>query len=128
MRTLFVGILVLCCVACSSRGAANRYMDDAYEYYGENDCQNALLALSQAERQSWTSRMTAMQPEISMLRGNCLERQGLFVDAAQTYVFIQTRYPTSEYAFRAKARLDTLRQLGHLQGGGVAVAYPATMP
>ncbi|MER1157019.1 hypothetical protein AAA627_39490, partial [Pseudomonas aeruginosa] len=40
--------------------------------------------------------------------------QSLFVDAAQTYHFIIARYPTSEYAYRAKARLETLRQLGRL--------------
>jgi len=48
-----------------------------------------------------------------MLRGQCLERQKLFVDAAQTYQFIITQYPYSEYAFRARARLETLQQLGH---------------
>jgi hypothetical protein len=54
-----------------------------------------------------------MQPEISMLRGQCLERQSLFVDATQTYLFIINRFPMSEYSYRAKARLETLRQLGH---------------
>ena len=48
-----------------------------------------------------------------MLRGQCLERQKLFVDAAQTYQFIIAQYPTSEYAFRARARLETLESLGH---------------
>jgi outer membrane protein assembly factor BamD (BamD/ComL family) len=56
-----------------------------------------------------------LQPEISLLRGQCLERQNLFVDAAQTYQFIIGRYPHSEYAYRARARLETLRQLGHHQ-------------
>lgn len=60
------------------------------------------------------SRAAYLQPEISLLRGQCLERQSLFVDAAQTYHFIIARYPTSEYAYRAKARLETLRQLGRL--------------
>ena len=50
-----------------------------------------------------------------MLRGQCLERLGLFVDAVETYRFIQTRYPATEYAFRGRARLETLRQLGHYQ-------------
>ena len=48
-----------------------------------------------------------------MLRGLCLERQKLFVDAAQTYQFILASYPQSEYAFRARARLETLQSLGH---------------
>ncbi|MCY1426676.1 hypothetical protein D9M71_425010 [compost metagenome] len=54
-----------------------------------------------------------------MLRGQCLERQRYFVDAAQTYEFIIARYPTSEYAYRAKARLETLRANGRLRGGSV---------
>ena len=54
-----------------------------------------------------------------LLRGQCLERQSLFVDAAQTYQFIIARYPTSEYAYRAKARLETLQQLGRIGGSSV---------
>ncbi|MBB3101683.1 tetratricopeptide repeat protein [Azomonas macrocytogenes] len=123
MRTLIVLILALSCGACSSRGAADRYMDSAYEAYAANDCLGTLLALSQAERQRRVG--SSMQPEISLLRGNCLERQGLFVDAAQTYLFIQSRYPSSEYAFRAKARLETLRQLGHYRVGDTVAIYPA---
>ena len=49
----------------------------------------------------------------SMLRGQCLERQKFYMDAVQTYQYIITQFPESEYAFRAKARLDTLHQLGH---------------
>jgi hypothetical protein len=75
-----------------------------------------MLELSQAERKS-RSR-SYLQPEISLLRGLCLERQNLYVDAAQTYQFIINRYPASEYGFRARARLETLRQLGHYNPAG----------
>ena len=64
-----------------------------------------MLDLSRAERR--IRARPYLQPEISLLRGQCLERQSLFVDAAQTYHFIIARYPTSEYAYRAKARLET---------------------
>lgn len=60
-----------------------------------------------------------------MLRGQCLERQKLFVDAVQTYQFIINQYPSSEYAYRARARLDTLQQLGHSPGASVAQPRPA---
>ena len=60
-----------------------------------------------------------------MLRGQCLERQKLYMDAAQTYQYLMQRYPQNEYAYRAKARLQTLEQLGHLRGES-AVATPAT--
>jgi hypothetical protein len=46
-----------------------------------------------------------------MMRGQCLERQKMFIDAAQTYQFIIASYP-DEYAYRA-ARLETLQSLGH---------------
>ena len=60
-----------------------------------------------------------------MLRGQCLERQGLLVDAAETYRFIIERFPASEYAYRARARLETLRQLGHYHSEAQPVAQPA---
>ena len=83
-----------------------------------------MLALSQAERRS--RQRDNLQPEISLLRGQCLERQGLFVDAAQTYRFILMRYPASEYAYRGRARLETLRQLGHYRPDEEAVVTHAT--
>ncbi len=50
-----------------------------------------MLDLSRAERR--IRARPYLQPEISLLRGQCLERQSLFVDAAQTYHFIIARYP-----------------------------------
>lgn len=113
MRTLVIVFLATLSVGCSSRNALDRHLDSAYQHYQEGDCERVMLALSQAERAS--RPRDNVQPEISLLRGQCLERQGLFVDAAQTYRFIQTRYPASEYAYRGGARLETLRQLGHYQ-------------
>ncbi|AHL74499.1 lipoprotein [Stutzerimonas stutzeri] len=113
MRTLVILSLITLSVGCSSRSALDRHLDSAYQHYQAGDCEQVMLALSQAERSS--RPRDNVQPEISLLRGQCLERQGLFVDAAQTYRFIETRYPASEYAFRGRARLETLRQLGHYQ-------------
>jgi TolA-binding protein len=62
-----------------------------------------------------------------MLRGQSLERQKLFVDAAQTYQFIINQYPSSEYAYRARARLDTLQQLGYFPGARAAQPRPASL-
>ena len=113
MRTLFILFLATLSVGCSSRNALDRHLDDAYRQYESGDCDKVMLELSQAERRS--RPRDNVQPEISLLRGQCLERQGLFVDAVETYRFIQARYPVSEYAFRGRARLETLRQLGHYQ-------------
>ncbi|HCL4061325.1 TPA: tol-pal system YbgF family protein [Pseudomonas aeruginosa] len=111
MRSLIVACLALSATGCNS-WSLNSDLNGAYRAYDKGDCAQVMLDLSRAER-----RLRArpyLQPEISLLRGQCLERQSLFVDAAQTYHFIIARYPTSEYAYRAKARLETLRQLGRL--------------
>ncbi|NQD92238.1 tetratricopeptide repeat protein [Pseudomonas sp. CrR25] len=110
MRTLLILTLALSAVGCT-RWSLDHHLNNAYRAYQQGECEEVILELSQAERKS-RSR-SYLQPEISLLRGQCLERQNLFVDAAQTYQFIIGRYPASEYAFRAKARLETLRQLGH---------------
>lgn len=123
MRTLYIIVLVTLSVGCSSRSALDHHLDTAYKQYEQGDCDKVMLELSQAERR--TRPRDNLQPEISMLRGQCLERQGLFVDAAETYRFIQSRYPTSEYAFRGRARLETLRQLGHYQPEERVVTHAA---
>lgn len=123
MRTLFVLFAAAVSVGCSSRSALDRHLDSAYQHYQVGECEQVMLALSHAERRS--RHRDNLQPEISLLRGQCLERQGLFVDAAQTYRFILTRYPASEYAYRARARLETLRQLGHYRADEDAVTHAA---
>ncbi|HLV18574.1 MAG TPA: tetratricopeptide repeat protein [Pseudomonas sp.] len=101
----------LAVAGCTTRSDLDRHLNAAYRAYDDGNCERVMLELSLAERAS-RSRVY-MQPEISMLRGQCLERQSLFVDATQTYLYIINRFPLSEYAYRAKARLETLRQLGH---------------
>lgn len=49
------------------------------------------------------------------------------MDAQQTYNFIIGRYPTSEYAYRARARLETLEKLGQINTGSPAKATPASL-
>ncbi|PTS83108.1 hypothetical protein DBR00_15740 [Pseudomonas sp. HMWF032] len=110
MRILLVVLVLLGAAGCN-RYTFDHHLNSAYEAYDRGECEAAMLSLSKAERNSRSRRY--MQPEISLLRGQCLERQALFVDAMQTYQFIVTHYPASEYAYRARARMDTLRQLGH---------------
>lgn len=124
MRTLLILILALSAAGCT-RGSLDQHLNNAYRAYEQGDCPQVMLALSQAERKSRARGY--LQPEISLLRGQCLERQNLFVDAAQTYEFIISRYPASEYAFRARARLETLQQLGHYRPAGAARAAAATL-
>lgn len=115
MRILLILVLAASVVGCT-RWAMNQHLNNAYYAYDKGDCDRVMIELSKVDRDSRARRY--IQPEVSMLRGQCLERQKLFLDAAQTYQFILTQYPTSEYAFRARARLDTLQQLGHLRGAG----------
>lgn len=111
MRSLLLLTIALLLSGCT-RWLADYHLDNAYQYYAKGDCNQAGLELSQAERK--IRARPYLQPEISLLRGQCLEREHLYVDAEQTYRFIVSRYPGSEYAYRAKARLSTLEQLGHL--------------
>ncbi|GAC1031911.1 hypothetical protein thsps21_27390 [Pseudomonas sp. No.21] len=124
MRTLIILALLAGLTGCT-RWSLDHHLNNAYHAYDEGDCDTVMLELSQAERKSRSRAY--MQPEISLLRGQCLERQSLFVDAAQTYHFIIGRYPTSEYAYRARARLETLEKLGQISGAAPAKASPAAL-
>lgn len=108
-------LLALCASALLLAGCAagpHKHLDRAYQAYDRGSCEQAQRELAKAEHRS-RSR-SHLQPEISLLRGLCLERQALYLDAAQTYRFIVRRHPHSEYSYRAGARLETLRQLGYI--------------
>ncbi|MDF3931579.1 hypothetical protein [Pseudomonas citronellolis] len=115
MRILCVLALAASVTGCNS-WSTNKNLDNAYRAYDRGDCSQVMLELSRTERVSRARPW--LQPEISMLRGLCLEREKYYVDAAQTYTFIIARYPTSEYAYRAKARLETLRLNGRTSADG----------
>lgn len=125
MRIFFLLGLYLLLAGCT-RLTANHQLDEAYRAYAAGDCAAVALAPSRVER-SIRAR-PYLQPEVSLLRGQCLERQQLFVDAGQTYQFILQHYPRSEYAFRARARLDTLQQLGHWPATDVQVSTARDQP
>ncbi|WP_392890987.1 tol-pal system YbgF family protein [Pseudomonas migulae] len=110
MRFALIAVLALSVVGCT-RFAMNHHLNNAYKAYDRGNCEQVTLELSKVERDS--RARPYVWPEVSMLRGLCLERQKLFVDAGQTYQFIIASYPQSEYAYRAQARLDTLQSLGH---------------
>ncbi|NIE74979.1 tetratricopeptide repeat protein [Pantoea sp. Tr-811] len=123
MRALIVIALAVSSVGCT-RWSMDHHLNNAYRAYDRGDCQRVMLELSQVDR---TSRSRPfIHPEVSLLRGQCLERDKLYVDAAQTYEYLIQHYPGNEYAYRAKARLQTLERLGHYRVGEAAVANPAT--
>ena len=124
MRFVLFIALALSITGCT-RWSMNHHMNLAYTAYERGDCDQVMLELSKVDRASRARRY--MQPEVSMMRGQCLERQKLFVDAAQTYQFIINQDPSSEYAYRARARLDTLQQLGYFPGARAAQPRPASL-
>ena len=93
MRIVIIAALAVSVVGCT-RWSMDHHLNNAYRAYGVGDCERVTLELSQVDRESRSRRY--VQPEVSMLRGPCLERQKWFVDAAQTYQFIISQYPASE--------------------------------
>lgn len=108
LSLLLAGLLVL--TGCAST-SYSKHLSKAYSAYETGDCAEVITQLSETERRSRSRPY--LQPEISLLRGQCLERQGLYLDAVQTYRYLLDHYPHNEYTYRAAARLETLRQLGH---------------
>ncbi|GGE31003.1 hypothetical protein GCM10007421_00870 [Halopseudomonas oceani] len=106
-------LLPIAAMLLSGCGASGykRHLDNAYEAYADGDCAQVITELSRTER--LIRSRPYLQPEISLLRGQCLERQGFYLDAIQIYRFMLDTHPKSEYSYRAAARLETLRQLGH---------------
>lgn len=122
MRTLILLAAVASLAGCT-RWSMDHHLDNAYRAYDRGDCARVMLELSQVDRTSRTRPF--IHPEVSLLRGQCLERQKLYVDAAQTYQYLIQRYPGNEYAYRAAARLQTLERLGHYRAAEPAQTVPA---
>jgi outer membrane protein assembly factor BamD (BamD/ComL family) len=121
MRFVLIAALALSVTGCT-RFSMNHHLNNAYSAYDRGNCEQVMLELSKVERAS--RARPYVWPEVSMMRGQCLERQKLFIDAAQTYQFIIASYPQSEYAYRARARLETLQSLGHYPTRSATVVRP----
>lgn len=125
MRALIILALAASATGCT-RWSMDHHLNNAYRAYDRGDCARVMLELSQVDRASRARPF--VHPEVSLLRGQCLERQKLYVDAVQTYEYLIQRYPGNEYAYRANARLQTLERLGHYRAAEPAVARPASPP
>ena len=124
MRFALIAVLALATLSVTgcTRWSMNHHLNNAYSAYDRGNCEQVSLELSKVERES--RARPYVWPEVSMMRGLCLERQKMFVDAAQTYQFILAAYPQSEYAYRARARLETLQSLGHYPLRSAAAVRP----
>ncbi|CAG8866603.1 hypothetical protein PS627_02011 [Pseudomonas fluorescens] len=121
MRALIILALAASVTGCT-RWSMDHHLNNAYRAYDRGDCARVMLELSQVDRASRARPF--VHPEVALLRGQCLERQKLYVDAVQTYQYLIQRYPGNEYAYRAGARLQTLERLGHYHAAQPALAHP----
>ncbi|PTR29401.1 MULTISPECIES: tol-pal system YbgF family protein [unclassified Pseudomonas] len=121
MRIVLIVVLTLSVVGCT-RWSMNHHLNNAYSAYDRGNCEQVMLELSKVERDS--RARPYVWPEVSMMRGLCLERQKMYIDAVQTYQFIIASYPQSEYAFRARARIETLQSLNHYPTHSAAAVKP----
>ena len=109
-RTILLSVLLIALLpvfgACTmaQRGAIGR----AYGSYNSHDYVRALRRLSEAE--SYGEVTDQRRAEICFLKGRCVEGMGNRIEAASLYEFLIKTYPDSEFAARAKGRLEELRQ------------------
>ena len=122
MRIMLVLLLATTVTGCT-RWSMNHHLNNAYRAYDRGHCETVMLELSEVDRDSRSRPY--IWPQTAMLRGLCLERTKFYLDAAQTYQWIINEFPQSEYAYRAKARIETLRILKFIPGGGTTQALPA---
>ena len=126
MRIVLVLLLVASVAGCT-RWSMNHLLNNAYRDYDRGNCEAVMLELSEVDRDSRSRPY--IWPQTAMLRGLCLERTKFYLDAAQTYQYIINEFPKSEYAYRAKARIETLRILKFIPGpGATGQALPAVIP
>ena len=97
MRFVLIAALAISALSVTgcTRWSMNHHLNNAYSAYDRGNCEQVMLELSKVERDS--RARPYVWPEVSMMRGLCLERQKMFIDAAQTYQFIMASYPPVSY-------------------------------
>ncbi len=113
MRFLLVLLIAGSMVGCT-RWSMNHHLNSAYRAYDQGNCEAVMLELSEVDRES--RNRPYIWPQTAMMRGLCLERTKFYLDAGQTYQWIINEFPKSEWAYRAKARIETLRILKFIPG------------
>ena len=95
---------------CTSfyKGAQVGAIRVAYSSYSRGDYARALGKLADAE--GHLEIPAPRRAEICYLRARCVEGMGNRIEAASLYEFLIKTYPDSEFAARAKGRLEELRQ------------------
>jgi tetratricopeptide (TPR) repeat protein len=91
------------CVSLVQAGATDR----AYKYYRKGDYVTALRMLTSAE--SYGRMPEPRHAEICYLKGRCLEGLGNRDEAVMLYEYLIKTYPATEFAARARGRIQELR-------------------
>jgi TolA-binding protein len=105
-RLALLLVLLPALFACATvqSGALSR----AYGSYNKGDYVTALRRLAEAE--SYGEMPDLRHAEVYYLKGRCLEGMGNRGEAASLYEYLIKRYPDTEFAARAKGRLEELRK------------------
>jgi outer membrane protein assembly factor BamD (BamD/ComL family) len=106
--SLLVLLLALLPALCSCAVAQSGALGRAYGSYNKGNYVTALKRLSEAE--SYGTVSDQRHAEIYYLKGRCLEGMNNRGEAAGLYEFLIKTYPDSEFAARAKGRLEELRK------------------
>jgi TolA-binding protein len=101
-------LLVLLPAICSCTMAQSGALGQAYGLYNKGDYVKALKRLSEME--SYGELPDQRHAEVYYLKGRCLEGMGNRGEAAGLYEYLVKTYPDTEFAARAKGRLEELRQ------------------
>ena len=67
-----LALSVLSVTGCT-RWSMNHHLNNAYSAYDRGNCEQVMLELSKVDRAS--RARPYVRPEVSMMRGQCLERQ-----------------------------------------------------
>jgi hypothetical protein len=112
MRFVPIAALALSVLAVTgcTRWSMNHHLNNAYSAYDRGNCEQVMLELSKVERAS--RARPYVWPEVSMMRGQCLERQKCTSMRRRPTSSSSPRTPTANTP-SAPARLETLQSLGH---------------
>lgn len=101
-------LLALLPALCSCTMAQSGALSRAYGSYNKGNYVTALKRLSEME--SYGELSDQRHAEVYYLKGRCLEGMGSHAEAASLYELIVKTYPGTEFAARAKGRLEELQQ------------------
>lgn len=105
MRMLVVFFMAFVLISCASM-MQDGVVIRAYGSYEKGECSKVYQRLSEAE--SYKDPVPALKAEIIFLRSMCLEYEKKYDEAVGLYSYIIEKFPSSEYSYRAAARIKVI--------------------